>query len=65
MWHIQYGIGLNRDALSRGDKLYSIYRSITCDALGIVGFMMKPQDLGHYQVGSYRCRSLIEGLYTL
>ena len=21
--------------------------------------------LGHFQVGSYRCRSLIEGLYTL
>ena len=31
-----------------------------------VGFL-KPEtlNLGHFQVGSYRCRSLIEGLYTL
>ena len=26
---------------------------------------MVPQNLGHFQVGSYRYRSLIEGLYTL
>ena len=31
----------------------------------MVQFRMPPYGLGHFQVGSYRYRSLIAGLYTL
>ena len=39
-----------------------ISSAVSLSAFGGLGFVLS---LGHFQVGSYRYRSLIEGLYTL